>query len=181
MINSKKTNSRKNKLLLAVLFCFTLFLIQLVGGYLSGSLALMADAYHMLSDVFGYSVSLASIHLACLPKCHSFSLGYKRVEVLGAFCSIILVWFLSFGLILEAVQRFYNPQDINARYMLLLAVIAVCFNGLLIGVFGLDFETQLDHYESIKNPNLEEEMVKRNIWKNQSGGDLNIRVYINII
>lgn len=135
-----KSNDRTLRLKFAIGFCLFLFLVQLIGGFVSHSLALLADAFHMLSDVLGYSISLISINLATRTKTASYSFGMKRVEVIGALMSIFLVWILSIGLVAEAHERLQNPKPINGRAMLIMAIGGVIVNGILIFVFGSDLE-----------------------------------------
>ena len=134
------SNDRTLRLKFAIGFCLFLFLVQLIGGFISHSLALLADAFHMLSDVLGYSISLISINLATRTKTAAYSFGMKRVEVIGALMSIFLVWILSIGLVAEAHERLLNPRPINGRAMLIMAIGGVIVNGILIFVFGSDLE-----------------------------------------
>ncbi|KAI8897315.1 cation efflux protein [Globomyces pollinis-pini] len=116
---------RQTRLKFAIGFCFALFVLQLVGGYISGSLALMADAFHMLSDVLGYAISLMAIRFAVKERSSTYNYGYKRLEVLGALASITLVWILTIGLVMEAIERLQNPEPINGRTMLYMAISGV--------------------------------------------------------
>ncbi|KAJ3276608.1 hypothetical protein HDV01_004141 [Terramyces sp. JEL0728] len=134
----KKSDYRTTRLKFAIGFCFFLFVVQLVGGYISNSLALIADAFHMLSDVIGYVISLTSIYFATKGKTRKYPFGYKRMEVLGALSSIGLLWVLTLGLVFEAYDRLQNPQDINGKNMLIMAIGGVVVNGILIFVFGHD-------------------------------------------
>ncbi|KAJ3324104.1 hypothetical protein HDV06_000645 [Boothiomyces sp. JEL0866] len=134
----KKSDYRTTRLKFAIGFCFFLFVVQLVGGYISNSLALIADAFHMLSDVIGYVISLTSIYFATKSKTRKYPFGYRRMEVLGALSSIALLWVLTLGLVLEAFDRIRHPQEINGKNMLIMAIGGVVVNGILIFVFGHD-------------------------------------------
>lgn len=100
-LEDKSSDYRKFRLKLAIGFCLFLFFLQLVGGWISNSLALMADAFHMLSDVIGYVISLGSIILAVSPSTVAHPFGRKRLEVLGTLRSfnlkVLLLAFLSCG------------------------------------------------------------------------------------
>ncbi|KAJ3310167.1 hypothetical protein HDV04_005361 [Boothiomyces sp. JEL0838] len=135
---NKKSDYRTTRLKFAIGFCFFLFVVQLVGGYISNSLALIADAFHMLSDVIGYVISLTSIYFATKSKTRKYPFGYRRMEVLGALASIALLWVLTLGLVLEAFDRIRHPQEINGKNMLVMAIGGVVVNGILIFVFGHD-------------------------------------------
>lgn len=135
-LESPQHDARTRRLKYAILLCFALFVLQFIGGYISSSLALMADAFHMLSDVIGYSISLSSIILGTVPPCKSHPFGKKRLEILGALSSIALLWVLTFGLVSEAIERLYNPREINGKTMLVMAIGGVVVNAILIGIFG---------------------------------------------
>lgn len=151
-MDPKTSDYRVKRLKFAIGLCLLLFIIQFVGGWLSSSLALMADAYHMLSDVFGYIISLMSIQLAKSAASKLFPYGKRRLEILGALASIALLWILTLGLVIEAYQRLLNPKDINAKIMLIMAVAGLFINGLLIAIFG--------HEEITDEPILELETIK---------------------
>jgi zinc transporter 2 len=180
---------RQKRLKLAIVICFLLFLIQLTGGWLSSSLALMADAYHMLSDVIGYTISLLSIALSTSASTRQLPFGRKRLEVLGALASIALLWALSFVLFIEATNRLYNPKVIDGKTMLIMAIGGVVVNGLLIGIFG----HEIDHdqiYRDIEgvplalNGNFQEVQLvaesdgnsQERIFSHHTKSDINMRV-----
>jgi zinc transporter 2 len=114
------------KLKIAIVLCLIFFLIELIAGIYSNSLALLSDAFHLLTDLAAFAISLISIYLASLPANNKyafifneirFSFGYYRAEILGALLSTVLIWLLVAGLLYEAVQRISNPQAINAPIM----------------------------------------------------------------
>jgi solute carrier family 30 (zinc transporter), member 2 len=144
-IQSPTKNSRQRRLFNAIILCSFLFLIQLLGGYFTSSLALLSDAFHMLTDVIGYSISLVSIILALSPASTKLPFGRKRLEVLGALSSIFLLWVLTLGLVYEAFERLKNPKVIDGRNMFIMAVFGVVFNGILIFIFAGDhLEVKID-------------------------------------
>ena len=80
----------KLKIISAV--CFTFMTIEFIFGYLAGSLAIMSDATHLLSDLAGFLISLFSLIVALKPADKNFTFGYHRFEVLGALASILIIW-----------------------------------------------------------------------------------------
>lgn len=104
---------------------------ELVGGYVSGSLAIMTDAAHLLSDVAGFLVSLCALGLSKRRASPVMSYGYHRAEILGALLSISLVWALTGWLVVEAVDRLRNPQSINGKVMFVVAGLGVLVNGII--------------------------------------------------
>eukprot|EP00697_Spironema_sp_BW2_P013411 gnl/Spiro4/3487_TR1708_c0_g1_i4.p1 gnl/Spiro4/3487_TR1708_c0_g1~~gnl/Spiro4/3487_TR1708_c0_g1_i4.p1 ORF type:complete len:210 (-),score=10.53 gnl/Spiro4/3487_TR1708_c0_g1_i4:608-1207(-) len=84
----------------------TLFMsVEFAGGLYAGSLALLTDAAHMLTDVASLVVSLTAYFVANRRPTESFSFGYHRVEILGALLSAMMIWALSGILIYESVER----------------------------------------------------------------------------
>lgn len=91
------------KMIIVTIICFIFMAGEVTGGYLSGSLAIMTDAAHMLSDVAGFVISMIAIRLGNRPASFSMSFGYHRAEILGAMASVILIWGLVIWLIVEAI------------------------------------------------------------------------------
>lgn len=119
------------KLLVAIVLCFIFMVAELLGGYISGSLAIMTDAAHLLSDVAGFLVSLCALSLSRRKASSVMSYGYHRAEILGALVSISLVWVLTGWLVVEAIDRLRNPQPIDGKVMFIVAGLGVLVNGLI--------------------------------------------------
>ncbi|KAJ3076265.1 Metal tolerance protein 1, partial [Rhizoclosmatium hyalinum] len=81
----------KNSLLTALFLCLVFFVVELVAGYVCGSLAILSDAFHLLSDVAGFGVSLFALGLSAKGVSKEYSFGYKRIEVLGAVGSTLSI------------------------------------------------------------------------------------------
>ncbi|CAK4141666.1 unnamed protein product [Aphanomyces euteiches] len=104
--DSKATvDEAQRKLEWACLFCVVFMVVELLGGYFAGSLAIMSDAAHLLSDVLSFFLSLFALYLSKRPATASMPFGYKRAEAIGALASIIVIWMLTIGLVWAAVQR----------------------------------------------------------------------------
>lgn len=78
---------------------------EFAGGIISGSLAILADAAHLLSDVAGFMISYLAIHISQRKQTFNYNYGYHRAEILGAFLSIFFIWGLLVWLNIEAVHR----------------------------------------------------------------------------
>jgi zinc transporter 2 len=125
----KETNNKVIKKLIKVSFYCTIFMaIEFVGGWLSNSLAIMTDAAHLLSDLSGFIISIASLYIALRPANLRLTYGYHRAEVLGALGSILIIWILTIWLAIEAVDRFYNPEKIDGLVMISIASCGLVFN-----------------------------------------------------
>eukprot|EP01134_Creolimax_fragrantissima_P001643 CFRG1643T1 len=85
----------QRKIYIATVVCFCFMCGEVVGGYISGSLAIMTDAAHLLSDIAGFFISLVALHLAGKPASHKMSFGYNRAEIVGALLSVLLIWLLT--------------------------------------------------------------------------------------
>lgn len=119
--------------LLFVLVLTSLFMVvEAVGGYLSGSLALIADAGHMLTDVGALVLSLGSVWLARRPATMRRTFGFLRLEILAAFINGAVLLVLVLWIIIEALRRLRNPVAVEADLFLVIAVI-----GLVVNLIGL--------------------------------------------
>jgi cobalt-zinc-cadmium efflux system protein len=105
---------------------------ELVGGWLTGSLALLADAGHMLSDVAALGLSLFAMWMARRPPTAKRTFGYHRMEILAALANGATLVAISIFVLVEAVQRFRNPPEVDAPVMM-----AIATGGLLVNLSGL--------------------------------------------
>lgn len=127
----------KNKKSLAIVFGLTAFylIVEVVGGLWTGSLALLADAGHMLTDVAGVGLALLAIWFAERPASETRTYGYYRVEILAALTNAVVLILISLYILYEAYQRFKNPPEVQSGWMIGVAVIGLVVN--LIGVYIL--------------------------------------------
>ena len=108
--------------------CFTFMMIEFIFGYIAGSLAIISDATHLLSDLAGFLISLFSLIVALKPADKNFTFGYHRFEVLGALASILIIWALTVWLLVEAVYRIKHPNPIVGLIMVCIAAGSLVFN-----------------------------------------------------
>ena len=115
---------------LATVFALTsMFMVaEVVGGLLTGSLALLADAGHMLSDAFSLGVALFAVWLAGKPATPNRSFGYKRAEILAALFNGATLVAISVWIFIEAYQRFSEPPEILGGWMLAVAALGLVVN-----------------------------------------------------
>ena len=92
----------------------------------------MSDAAHLLSDFSGFGISLFAIWMSQRPASGPMSFGYNRAEIIGALCSIVLIWGLTAWLLYEAVLRVITPPIINSKIMVITATIGLGFNLILV-------------------------------------------------
>jgi len=106
------------------------FIIELVGGILTNSLALLTDAWHMLNDVLALSFSLVAAWLVLRPRTAKRTYGYYRAEILAAFLNGIFLWVIVIYIFYEAIQRIQQPAAVESLNMLIIAVLGLSANGL---------------------------------------------------
>jgi cobalt-zinc-cadmium efflux system protein len=130
---------REKKLLLILAFNVTLMVLEIVGGIVSKSLALLSDAGHMLTDSLAVFLSYLAIHWSRRPADHRKTFGYHRAEILVALANGVALAAIAGYIFYEAVLRFFNPQEIKTG--ILLAVAAIGLAGNLFGLFILKGES----------------------------------------
>ncbi|WP_336031932.1 cation diffusion facilitator family transporter [Geodermatophilus sp. FMUSA9-8] len=106
----------------------TYALVEVVGGIVSGSLALISDAAHMGTDVLGLGLALAAIQLAKRPAAGGRTYGTYRLEVLAAVINGLLLFGVAFYVLYEAVQRFREPPEVLGVPMLVVASVGLIVN-----------------------------------------------------
>jgi cobalt-zinc-cadmium efflux system protein len=119
-------NRRALALALAITGAFTV--VEVVGGFLTGSLAVLADAVHMLSDNLSLALALVASWLAGRPATSKRTYGYERAEVLAALANGVLLLALSVWIFVEAARRLADPSDVLGGWMLVIAVVGLCVN-----------------------------------------------------
>lgn len=129
MIAKNESGKRAIKKLVIVTVIGLLFCtIEVVGGIISGSLAILTDAAHQLSDVAGFVISLFAVIIAQREGSYKFTYGMHRADVLGALASILLIWILIIWLDYEAIVRIINPEPIDAVFMLYTSIFGLAAN-----------------------------------------------------
>lgn len=122
----------KKKLLMVCAICFLFMVIEVIGGYLANSLAIMADAAHLLSDLAGFIISILAIYFAKLPANNKLTFGYHRAEIIGALLSVFLIWMLTIILLFEALARLIDSHHtIDGLLMVISSTIGLIFNSIM--------------------------------------------------
>lgn len=121
----------RKRLVVVLVLTATFMVVEFVGGILSNSLALLADAAHMLTDVAALSLSLFALWFGQRPATREKTFGYLRIEILAALFNGATLIILSFFIFREAWHRFADPVEIHGQLMLSVAVA-----GLLVNIFA---------------------------------------------
>jgi cobalt-zinc-cadmium efflux system protein len=129
-----RTASSAHQRRLVVVLCLTAVYMaaEVVGGLVSGSLALIADAGHMLTDVLGLAMALLAIRFAQRPATPARTYGFYRLEILAALANSLVLFGVAAYILYEAWQRLMAPPEVNTTAMLLIAL-----GGLVVNVIGL--------------------------------------------
>lgn len=122
--------ARRNKKKLRITFALTTtyMIAEAVGGLVTGSLALLADAGHMLTDAGALGLALFAIRYAERPATPQKSYGYLRAEILAALANAVALLLISFYIVYEAWQRFRQPPEVSGLPMLLVAALGLIVN-----------------------------------------------------
>ncbi len=127
--NHHGSQSRVTWRLLAALAVIVAFMVvEVIGGVISGSLALLADATHMLTDAAALALAASAQFFAARPADRRLHFGYRRAQVLAAFVNGILLTFLLCWIAYEAVRRFMEPVSVDASLMLWVAIAGLLAN-----------------------------------------------------
>ena len=124
----------KNKKRLAIVLALTTayLVAEVIGGLLTHSLALLADAGHMLTDVAGLAFALLAIRFAERPATPERTYGYYRIEILAALVNAVVLIGISLYILHEAYERFRNPPEVQSGGMLAVALV-----GLVVNIAGI--------------------------------------------
>ncbi|WAP51865.1 cation diffusion facilitator family transporter [Arthrobacter sp. ATA002] len=117
------TGRHRRKLLIVVIITLSVVFLQVAGALLSGSLALLADAGHMLSDAAGVSIALLASWIATRPATKRRTYGYQRAEVLAALANAVLLIVIATVIFVEAIRRFGTEPEVHTGLMLGAAII----------------------------------------------------------
>jgi cation diffusion facilitator family transporter len=124
----------RRQLLLALCIALTVLVVELVGAWVSGSLALLADAGHVLADAGGVALALVATTLAQRPPSARRTFGWQRLEILAAAINAVLLLGVAGFVLVEGVRRLGDPPDIEPVPMLAVAVVGLGGNGVAMAL-----------------------------------------------
>jgi cobalt-zinc-cadmium efflux system protein len=122
------SKSNFNRVLIALVLTGTFMIVEVIGGIISGSLALLADAGHMLTDTMALALAAAAFHVSKRPANGNLTYGYQRFQILAAFVNGLSLLFIVGWILYEAVERFISPRDILGETMLVVAAAGLVVN-----------------------------------------------------
>jgi cobalt-zinc-cadmium efflux system protein len=143
-VHIHKHEVKGKNLIYSILLNLLITLAQLVGGIISGSLALISDALHNFSDVLSLGFSLFAHKLSRRKASISNTFGYKRAELIAAFVNAITLVVVALILVYGAVERFFNPQPIQSGLVIWLAILGIAVNGFSVLLLQKDAKRNIN-------------------------------------
>jgi cobalt-zinc-cadmium efflux system protein len=128
--NGSSAAAHRGRLGAVLLVSLVILVVEVVGGLLANSLALLADAGHMLTDVSGVGMALLAIWFAGRAASPSRTFGYLRIEILAAVANAMLLFGVALFVLFEAWQRLSQPPSVSSGLMLGVALVGLAANGV---------------------------------------------------
>jgi cobalt-zinc-cadmium efflux system protein len=144
MENISVTAQNRRALFFTFGLTFSYFVVELVGSILTNSLALLADAAHMLTDVAGLGLALFATWMSQKPATPTKTYGYYRVEILAALANAVVLFLISFYILYEAYRRFEEPPEVASLPMLVVAVVGLVVNLVSLWILRKGAEESLN-------------------------------------
>ncbi|VAV86090.1 Cobalt-zinc-cadmium resistance protein CzcD [hydrothermal vent metagenome] len=135
---------KDKKLFFTIILNIIITVAQVIGGIVSGSLSLLSDALHNFSDVISLVISFIASKLSKRKASINRTFGYKRAEILAAFINASTLVIVAVLLIIEAVKRFQNPQEIESTIVIWLSLLAIIANGFSVLLIKKDSKNNLN-------------------------------------
>ena len=143
--HSHKHNDLKGRnLIISILLNIVITVSQVIGGILSNSLSLLSDALHNFTDVVSLVISYVANRLAKRKASLHKTFGYKRAEILAAFINAATLMVVAILLIIEAIERFQDPQEIESNLVIWLSILAILGNGFSVLLLRNDSKVNMN-------------------------------------
>jgi len=127
----KEQNTSKRTLWITLILTLFFTIVEIVGGLLSNSLALLSDSAHMISDVIALGLSMTAIYMATKKPNQKYTFGFLRFEIIASFLNGLALAIIAIGIVIEGIKRMINPQDVDLQLMLIIASIGLVVNIVL--------------------------------------------------
>ena len=131
-------------LLISIFLNIIITAAQVVGGLISGSLSLLSDALHNESDVISLVISYFAAKLSQKNASLNKTFGYKRAEIMAAFVNAATLIVIAVFLIVEAIERFQNPQEIESSLVIWLSLLGILANGFSVLLLKKDADSNMN-------------------------------------
>ena len=128
--HSSAAGAHRNRLTIVFFLTLAIFGVELVGGFASNSLALLADAGHMFTDVAGIGLALLAIWIGSRPAGPERTFGYQRLEILAAIVNALLLFGVGAFILFEGIRRLADPPEVASGLMITVALVGLAGNGV---------------------------------------------------
>jgi len=142
--DSSSNYARGRKILFSIVLNILITVSQVIGGIVSGSLALLSDALHNFSDVVSLVISYIADSYSKKEASSDKTFGYKRAEIIAAFVNASSLIIVAFYLIYEAIIRFITPHEIKSGIVIWLALLGIIANGLSVLLLHKDSKENMN-------------------------------------
>ncbi|MFE2558833.1 cation diffusion facilitator family transporter [Streptomyces sp. NPDC059352] len=126
----------RNRLRIALGITLSVMVIEIIGGVVADSLALIADAAHMATDAVGLAMALLAIHFANRPPTMNRTFGFARAEILAALANCLLLLVVGGYVLYEAIQRFLEPAETKGGLTIAFAVVGLVANMISLSLLA---------------------------------------------
>jgi cobalt-zinc-cadmium efflux system protein len=131
-------HTTERRFILSIAITSVIFIAELLGGFWTGSLALLSDSAHVFLDIFALGLSYLALRLSSLPPDDRHTFGYHRLEVLAALANGLTLAVISIGIFYESYKRWMAPEPVKSGEMLVIAAIGLVANLVVAFVLGRD-------------------------------------------
>jgi cobalt-zinc-cadmium efflux system protein len=135
-MNPHPNKAIENRFILSMLLTFAILIAEVIGGYWTGSLALLSDAAHVFMDVFALGLSYLALRISARPADDRHTYGFHRLEVVAALINGVTLGAIAIEIFTESWHRWFNPQPVKSVEMLVIAVIGLVVNLVVVFVLG---------------------------------------------
>ena len=143
-VHIHKHEVKGRNLVFSIILNLLITIAQVIGGFISGSLALISDALHNFSDVITLIFSLVANKLSRRKASIDHTFGFKRAELIAAFVNAATLIIVALFLIYGAIERFYNPHPIKSGLVIWMALLGIAVNGVSALMLKKDAEHNLN-------------------------------------
>jgi cobalt-zinc-cadmium efflux system protein len=152
---SHPSESIERRFLISIALTGFILIAEVIGGWWTGSLALLSDAAHVFLDIFALGISYSALRLSAFPgdECHTY--GFHRLEIFAAFANGITLLLVSVGIFWEAYHRILAPEPVLGPELLLIAILGLMVNLIVAFVLGGHHHDEHEHEHKHKDANVE--------------------------
>jgi cobalt-zinc-cadmium efflux system protein len=135
-MNPHPSKTLENKFILSMILTAAILIAEVVGGYWTGSLALLSDAAHVFMDIFALALSYLALRISARPADDRHTYGFHRLEVVAALINGVTLGWIAIEIFSESWARWFNPEPIKSMEMLVIAVIGLVVNLVVAFILG---------------------------------------------